>query len=63
MCNCISAAISRGYVIRGAVYENHDFKNRGYCMPLLMRDDKGRFKLVKLVIHHCPICGEKLEDK
>ena len=63
MCNCISAAISRGYVIRGAVYEDQDFKDRGYYMPLSLRNGKGQFRPVKLTIKHCPICGEKLEDK
>ena len=63
MCDCAKAAISRGYIIQGGTYDEvkHDFVDTDdYCMPLLVRDDKGKLQSHKLQIRFCPICGEKL---
>ena len=63
MCNCSEAAINHGYIIRGGTYDetSHDFVDTDdYCMPLQVRDERGRFNNIKLDINYCPICGVKL---
>lgn len=63
MCDCARAAINKGYIIQGGAYDElkHDFADTDdYCMPLSVRDDKGRFQNHKVRIRCCPICGEKL---
>lgn len=65
MCDCIKAAISRGYVICPPTYDEakHEFKDGElFYMPLAPKDEKGKFKYVKLTIEYCPICGEKLTN-
>ena len=63
MCDCVKAAINRGYIIRGGTYDEtqHEFVDTGFFwMVLSVRNEKGRLERINLTIKHCPICGEKL---
>ncbi len=64
-CECSVAAINRGFIIRGATYDETALEFRDtndFWMPLSMRNEKGQFKLVRLVIKCCPTCGQVLAD-
>ncbi len=62
-CDCAFAALSVGYIIQGATYDekNHEFTTtEDFYMPLSVRDERGRSKPIKLTIKCCPICGMTL---
>lgn len=66
MCNCVKAALNRGYIVRDSIYDEvkHDFVDTNtFYIPLGIKDEKGNIKTMKLKIHCCPICGDKLEVK
>jgi hypothetical protein len=66
MCNCIKSAIEHGYVIRGSTYDDvtKDFKDLDiYSIPVTIKDDKGKNKNVRLMVHCCFVCGEKLPQE
>ncbi|MDD3984253.1 MAG: hypothetical protein PHU54_10030 [Candidatus Omnitrophica bacterium] len=62
MCKCFQAAVARGYVLVHSVYENQDFVDKGYHMPLSVRTETGNRREVFLPVHYCPTCGEKVPD-
>lgn len=65
MCNCAKKSIEKGYIVRGAIYDEKrkDFIDTDYYMPLIVPHKNGVMLDVKLIIHNCPICGESLLGK
>jgi len=61
MCNCIKTLEEKGFVERESVYEDEDFKDKGYLIRKYKKTKSG-FKDSKVVfrLNYCPACGEKL---
>ena len=62
-CDCVKAAIGKGYIIQGGAYDEvkHDFVDiDDYYIPLSVKGGKERNGTIKLTIRFCPICGERI---
>ena len=64
MCDCIEKLVDKGFVERQTIYENFDYKDKGF----LLREYKlGNTQKVAFPTKHvfqmnyCPACGGKLQ--
>ena len=61
MCNCIATLVEKGFIERECVYEDSDFKDKGFR---IRKYEKGGKHIIETdrVFHmnYCPACGEKL---
>jgi len=63
MCDCVKAAMDKGYIVRNSIYyeDAQDFLDTNdYFMPLSPEGKRGKSSIVKLRIKFCPICGERI---
>ena len=60
MCNCIATLVNKGFIERESVYEDSDFKDKGY---MIRKYEKTRQVIIKtngvFHVNYCPACGEK----
>lgn len=63
MCDCISKLVDMGFVERGCVYEDLDYKEKGYRIPLYKKKGKRIIDGKKVFrLNYCPACGEKIQS-
>lgn len=64
MCKCIFTLEEKGFVERERVYEDHDFKEKGFLLRKYKRTKSG-FSVdtrESFRMNYCPACGEKIEE-
>ena len=61
MCDCVLALEEKGFLERESVYEDKDYKDKGFLLRKYKKVKTG-FKDGKVVfrLNYCPACGEKI---
>jgi hypothetical protein len=62
MCKCLLLLVEKGFVERETVYEDEDFKEKGFQIRKYKRVKGGLFADANHVfrLNYCPACGEKI---